>query len=83
MNSIGFTEIKAWCDLRRIELLDWELDAIISLDLKRRAVAAIKAEKPKDKEEDVISAQPLTPKAMAYIFPGKRKRFSRDGRLLN
>lgn len=85
MNSLGFREIKAWADLRGVDLLDWQLDAIIALDLQRRAVAAQKAADTKEqgKEPDQVSAQPLTPKSMAYLFPGARKRFSRDGKLLN
>lgn len=75
MNSLSFREIKAWSDLRQIELLDWELDAIIALDIKRRAVAAHKP--------DENGATP-GPGKMADLFPALRvKRVTRSGQTVN
>jgi hypothetical protein len=62
----------------------WHLDAIEKMDATRMRVYFEKKDAPADgKEPDTISGQPLTSKSMAYLFPGKRKKFSRDGKLLN
>lgn len=80
MNALGFREIKAWADLKEITLLPWQLDAILELDIQRRIVGA---QAHSDAQKEPVSAQPLTAKSMAYIFPGRRKKFDRDGNLLN
>lgn len=71
MNALGFREIKAWADLREITLLPWQLDAILALDLKRRAIAATKAA---DKPKDDVSTRPLTTRLFDALFPGKNAR---------
>lgn len=58
-----------------MELLDWELDAILALDLKRRALANAKPDE---------NGAKAGPGKMSDLFPAVRvKRFSRDGKLLN
>lgn len=69
MNAIGFREIKAWSDLRGIDLLDWELDAILALDLKRRSVACTKTD---DKPKQEVSSRKLTSKLFDALFPGRK-----------
>lgn len=69
MNALGFREIKAWADLREISLLPWELDAILALDLKRRAVAATKKD---DKPKDEVSIRPLTCRLFDALFPSRK-----------
>lgn len=68
-NALGFREIKAWCDLREISLLPWQLDAIIALDLKRRSIAAEKPEPGKEAEE--VSKRPLTSRLFDALFPNR------------
>lgn len=84
INPLQPMQIEAWARLRHIILSPWQLDAIERMDATRMRVYFEKSNsKETGGEADQISAQPLTPKSMAYIFPGKRKRFSRDGTLLN
>lgn len=71
MNALGFREIKAWADLREISLLPWQLDAIIALDIKRRAVSA---EASDDKPKDEVSARPLTTRLFEALFPDRNAK---------
>ena len=32
ITSLTYTEIKAWCDIRRIQLDAWELDTLMCID---------------------------------------------------
>ncbi|HEV7435349.1 MAG TPA: hypothetical protein VGO22_10820 [Pseudorhizobium sp.] len=70
MNALGFREIKAWSDLRQVDLEPWQLDAIIALDLKRRAVAAEKT--APEKKTDDVSTRPLTSRLFDALFPAKK-----------
>lgn len=68
LNALGFREIKAWADLREIKLLPWQLDGLIALDLKRRAVAATSKD---DKPKEEVSIRPLTSRLFDALFPGR------------
>ncbi|WP_027685055.1 phage tail assembly chaperone [Rhizobium leguminosarum] len=70
-NAIGFQAISEWSRLRGVTLKQWQLDAIIALDLKRRELAAKQIEKPE--EEQQVSERPLTSRLFDAIFPNKRK----------
>jgi hypothetical protein len=70
-NAIGFTAIKSWADLRNIRLKPWQLDALIAMDLKRRATLVTKDETPEDKP--AVSERPLTARLFEALFPAKRK----------
>ena len=83
-NPIGFEAINAWSQVRGVRLLQWQVDAIIRMDLKRREVLSKSNDDSEVPEEPTtISAQPLTSKSMAYLFPGERIRFAPDGTRLN
>lgn len=72
-NPISFEAIKAWSDLRAITLRQWQLDAILELDLKRRILAAEKAEEAQSGEV-VVTEQPLTKSLFRSIFGGKKNK---------
>lgn len=72
MNPIGFQAIGEWARLRGVTLLQWQIDAIIAMDLKRREVAAQKAV-DKEEPEQQVSERPLTSRLFDAIFPNKRK----------
>jgi hypothetical protein len=77
-NALGFQAIADWCRLRSIRLLQWQLDAILEMDIARRSVLA-EAAPESEPAAPTISKQPLTAKAMSYLFPGARKCFNKDG----
>jgi hypothetical protein len=72
MNPIGFQAIGEWSRLRGVTLLQWQIDAIIAMDLKRREVAAQKVV-DKEEPEHQVSERPLTSRLFDAIFPNKRK----------
>lgn len=53
-------------------LLQWQLDAIIAMDLKRREIMAQKIV-DKEEPEQQVSERPLTSRLFDAIFPNKRK----------
>ncbi|TAV98506.1 hypothetical protein ELI24_08970 [Rhizobium ruizarguesonis] len=71
-NALGFQAIGEWSRLRGITLLQWQLDAIIAMDLKRREVVAQKAV-DKEEQEQQVSERPLSSRLFDAIFPNKRK----------
>ncbi|NNU66527.1 hypothetical protein G9X67_14710 [Rhizobium sp. WYCCWR 11152] len=71
-NAIGFPAIGEWSRLRGVVLLQWQLDAIVAMDLKRREVMAQKAV-DRDAPEQKVSERPLTSRLFDAIFPTKRK----------
>ncbi|WP_442075870.1 phage tail assembly chaperone [Rhizobium johnstonii] len=71
-NAIGFQAIGEWSRLRGITIQQWQLDAIISMDLKRREIMARKAA-DKEETEQVVSDRPLSSRLFDAIFPNKRK----------
>lgn len=71
-NAIGFQAIGEWSRLRGVTLLQWQLDAIIAMDLKRREVMAQKVI-DKEEPEQQVSERPLSSRLFDAIFPNKRK----------
>ncbi|MBX4872708.1 hypothetical protein HJA89_07305 [Rhizobium bangladeshense] len=71
-NAIGFQAIGEWSRLRGVALRQWQLDAILAMDLKRREVMAQKAA-DKEETENKVSDRPLTSRLFDAIFPNKRK----------
>jgi len=71
-NPIGFQAIGEWSRLRGVTLLQWQLDAIIAMDLKRREIMAPKIV-DKEEPEQQVSERPLTSRLFDAIFPNKRK----------
>lgn len=70
-NALGFQAIGEWARLRGLVLKQWQLDAILAMDLKRREVMAQKDEPESEKPQ--ISERPLTARLFDAIFPNKRK----------
>jgi hypothetical protein len=54
-----------------VTLKQWQLDAILNLDLKRREMAAKQTEKAEEKQD--VSARPLSSRLFDALFPAKRK----------
>ncbi|MGO7779487.1 hypothetical protein ACC808_10495 [Rhizobium ruizarguesonis] len=71
INPIAWQEIDAWARLRKLNLSQWEIDALISLDSLRVELFYVK-NKP-DEEEQKISERPLTTRLFDALFPAKRK----------
>ncbi|WP_424540748.1 phage tail assembly chaperone [Sinorhizobium medicae] len=69
-NALGFQAIGEWARLRGLVLKQWQLDAILAMDLKRREIMApkdeLEAEKPK------VSERPLTARLFDALFPSKK-----------
>ncbi|WP_420882158.1 phage tail assembly chaperone [Rhizobium gallicum] len=72
-NAIGFQAIGEWARLRGLVLKQWQLDAIIAMDLKRREVIAKKDENQEEAEKPKVSERPLTSRLFDAIFPTKRR----------
>lgn len=72
-NPISFEAIKAWSDLRGITLLQWQIDAILEMDMKRRILAAEKADEAQSGEV-VVTDQPMTKSLFRSIFGGKKSK---------
>ncbi|WP_080664286.1 phage tail assembly chaperone [Sinorhizobium meliloti] len=70
-NALGFVAIAEWARLRGLVLKQWQLDAILALDIKRRQVMAPKDEEPEKAE--VVSERPLTSRLFDALFPSKRR----------
>lgn len=73
LNPITFEAIKAWSDLRGVTLRQWQIDAILELDLKRRVLAAEKAEDAQSGEV-VMTEQPMTKSLFRSIFGGNKSK---------
>ncbi|WP_416066110.1 hypothetical protein ACK9YZ_07085 [Rhizobium sp. ZK1] len=71
-NAIGFQAIAEWSRLRGVTLRQWQLDAIVAMDLKRRELMAQKAVE-KEEPEQQVSERPLSSRLFDAIFPNKRK----------
>ncbi|MEZ2220767.1 hypothetical protein [Rhizobium sp. RCC_161_2] len=83
INPLQPTQIEAWTRQRGIKLTPWQLDAIEALDMLRLQLFFEKSEQDEGAVgKPVVSKQPLTPKSMAYLFPGDRIAFSRAGKRL-
>lgn len=72
-HPIDFKEIASWSALRAITLRQWQIDAILELDLKRRILAAEKAEEAQSGEV-VVTDQPMTKSLFRSIFGGKKNK---------
>lgn len=72
VNPIGFRSIAAWAALREVNLLPWQIDAIIAMDMKRMSLLNAPPDGAKEEQENV-SARPLTGRLFDALFPGKRK----------
>ncbi len=72
MDPIGFPAIAEWARLRGVALKQWQIDAIVAMDLKRREIAAQKAIE-KEEPEQQVSERPLSSRLFDAIFPNKRK----------
>nr|WP_282576359.1 hypothetical protein [Sinorhizobium meliloti] len=70
-NALGFQAIGEWARLRGLVLKQWQLDAILAMDLKRREVMAPKAEPEAEKPH--VSERPLTSRLFDALFPSKSK----------
>jgi len=70
-NALGFQAIGEWARLRGLVLMQWQLDAILAMDLKRREVLAPKDKQPEPEQQ--VSERPLTARLFDAIFPNKRK----------
>lgn len=71
INPIAWQEINAWARLRKLDLSQWEIDALISLDSLR--VELFYAKNKPDEEEQQVSERPLTSRLFDALFPTKRK----------
>ncbi len=71
-NALGFVAIAEWARLRGLVLKQWQLDAILALDIKRREVMAPKAEEQAEPEKPQVSERPLTARLFDALFPSKR-----------
>jgi hypothetical protein len=69
-NALGFSAIKDWAELRRINLLQWQIDVILELDVKRRELHARKSEEEAGGDV-VIEDQPMTKDLFRSMFPRK------------
>ena len=73
LNPISYSDIDAWARLRRIALLYWHLDALISMDGQRLKLLYDKtASETEDKP--AVSERPLTARLFDALFPSKSKR---------
>ncbi|WP_246802589.1 hypothetical protein [Ensifer sp. ENS02] len=72
-NALGFVAIAEWARLRGLVLKQWQLDAILALDIKRREVMAPKAEEQAEPEKPQVSERPLTARLFDALFPNMRK----------
>ena len=68
-NAIGFREIAEWCRLRDIRLLQWQLDAILALDAKRREVLNQRVDEETSDEQNVSERQ-LSSDLFDALFQG-------------
>lgn len=72
-HPIDFKEIAAWSGLRGITLLQWQIDAILEMDMKRRVLAVEKADEAQSGEV-VVTDQPMTKSLFRSIFGGKKSK---------
>ncbi len=70
-NALGFVAIAEWARLRGLVLKQWQLDAILALDIKRREVMAPKVEEQPEPEKSQVSERPLTARLFDALFPSK------------
>ncbi|MEY9719759.1 hypothetical protein ABIA22_002249 [Sinorhizobium fredii] len=64
-NALGFREIGEWTRLRKIVLEQWQLDAIVAMDVRRRSMFI-----ERDEPEVEISERPLSPDLFDALFGG-------------
>lgn len=72
VNPIGFRSIAAWAALREINLLPWQIDAIIAMDLKRMAMMNAPP-KQEQEEQPNVASRPLTGRLFDALFPSKKR----------
>ncbi|WP_120296541.1 hypothetical protein [Rhizobium sp. WW_1] len=73
LNPLSYSDIDAWTRLRRISLLAWHLDALISMDGQRLQLLYEKTA-AETEDKPVVSERPLTPALFDALFPPKGKR---------
>ena len=71
-NALGFVAIAEWARLREIRLDQWELDAILAMDIRRREVLAPKDEVTEQPEPVKVSERPLSSRLFDALFPSRR-----------
>ncbi|WP_445263523.1 phage tail assembly chaperone [Rhizobium rhizogenes] len=73
LNPLSYSDIDAWSRLRRISLLAWHLDALISMDGQRLHLLYEKTASETE-EKPTVSERPLTARLFDALFPAKTKR---------
>jgi hypothetical protein len=71
INPLSYSDILAWSRLRRVALMPWHVDAIISMDAMRLQLYFEKTAKEKEPEQKV-SERKLTTRLFDALFPAKR-----------
>ncbi|WP_421440015.1 phage tail assembly chaperone [Agrobacterium tumefaciens] len=70
-NPLGFEAIHAWSQVRGVRLLQWQVDAIVRMDLKRRQILSKREDDEAKPEEPKVSLRPLSSRLFDALFGGR------------